>query len=647
MLRAIALSSLGVALGAGHCGAHSGHAHGASQQCACTQGNPTHPFTIDCSDAATIRAATTTLETTCTTANTYEWGGIFSTPANAYKWVAQAKGSPRAWADPSMKLVVFASDCADSEHLLEFAQTASTLMAGTCTPISDAGSIPVPTAAGACYTLTFPASTTEMFDATLDTTGVAHVAFFAEHVPTEFEFDTHYFMSTDLATDIEPVAQTDPQEYNCRFHTVNGVNSCAQAFYIIQAHHDYCPHDTLTRYEEELFHAWESKCEGCSIRRRYNAALNACPVIDCSDTTVAQLGYSHLQENCVAADTTYAFEFAGVFATPGNAYTWVSQGATVNTSLATNYTYADAEMKIVAIAMTNGQRSALHALKDTADTLMSSGSCPPVTMACTPGAVCAGQPSMTPTTAGVCKTIQFPATESTLADFMMTIDTSSASHVAFFTAHMPTEFERDMHYFMSTDLATDIEPAATLGAAVAHDHGRRLSEKPVLEKVPIVNERNSRRRLANSGSCCNNATQQGAWKQVVAYHDYCHHSAVPTYIEVGFHDYEASCENYFCNLAAAFPAGTTDPQLVCSSSPPAAPPPPSPSPAPPGQRYNSDGTLVVVSTGISSGTLIAVIIIAAVAVGLALICIMYMISKEKAGKPVFTNLSDGQVKGAA
>ena len=92
----------------------SGHAHGASQQCACTQGNPTHPFTIDCNDAATIRAATTTLETTCTTANTYEWGGIFSTPANAYKWVAQAKGSPRAWADPSMKLVVFASDCVGS-----------------------------------------------------------------------------------------------------------------------------------------------------------------------------------------------------------------------------------------------------------------------------------------------------------------------------------------------------------------------------------------------------------------------------------------------------------------------------------------------------------------------------------------------------
>ena len=54
----------------------------AQQQCACTQHEPANPFTIDCSDAATIRAATTTLETTCTTANTaYEWGGIFSTRA--------------------------------------------------------------------------------------------------------------------------------------------------------------------------------------------------------------------------------------------------------------------------------------------------------------------------------------------------------------------------------------------------------------------------------------------------------------------------------------------------------------------------------------------------------------------------------------
>ena len=35
---------------------------------------------------------------------------------------------------------------------------------------------------------------------------------------------------------------------------------------------------------------------------------------------------------------------------------------------------------------------------------------------------------------------------------------------------------------------------------------------------------------------------------MVAYHDLCEHEQVPVEIEKGFHDYRASCENYFCNL---------------------------------------------------------------------------------------------------
>merc|ERR1740138_737896 len=80
-------------------------------------------------------------------------------------------------------------------------------MGGTCTTVNTAGNIIAPTATGACYTLTFPAATVD-FSATVDTTGVANVAFFAEHVPTEFERDKHYFLSNDMATDIEPLAQT-------------------------------------------------------------------------------------------------------------------------------------------------------------------------------------------------------------------------------------------------------------------------------------------------------------------------------------------------------------------------------------------------------------------------------------------------------
>jgi hypothetical protein len=117
-------------------------------------------------------------------------------------------------------------------------------MAGSCPVVSTGGTIPAPTAAGACYTLTFPTTNpaTTDFHATVNTAGVANVAFFTAHMPTEFERDTHYFVSTDLATDVEPEAQTDALEYNCKFHKdASQVKVCAQAFLVIQAHHDYCP----------------------------------------------------------------------------------------------------------------------------------------------------------------------------------------------------------------------------------------------------------------------------------------------------------------------------------------------------------------------------------------------------------------------
>ena len=261
-------------------------AHGdVEEMCSCAQHEPDHPFAIDCANAAPIRAATVTLESTCKSATSYEWGGAFATPANEHKWVAQAVDG--AYADPEMKLVIFDVHAADKEHLLELAETAATLMAGTCAVLNTQGTIPAPTAAGACYTLTFP---------------------------------------TNAATD---------------------------------------------------FHA--------------------------------------------------------------------------------------------------------------------------------------------------------------------TVNTAGVANVAFFTAHMPTEFERDTHYFTTMDLTTDVEPINALGESGGHDHGRRLS-------AVGRNDRRSPRRLADKGRCCDTTREQGAWKQVVAYHDECHHSQVPEYIEVGFHDYEASCEDHFCNL---------------------------------------------------------------------------------------------------
>ena len=608
---------------------------GVKEKCSCAQAEPDHPFTIDCSNDQAIRDATTTLESTCKDNNAgYEWGGAFPTADNAYKWVAQAVDG--AYADPAMKLVVFDVHAADKAHLLELAETAKTLIAGTCTAVSTQGNIPKPTEAGACYTLTFPTDAATDFHATVDTTGVANVAFFGEHVPTEFERDTHYFMSTDLTTDIEPgengKAQTDAEEYNCRFLKNGDVKTCAQAFLIIQSHHDYCPHDTLTRYEEELFHEWESKCHGCSIVRKHDPDLKNCPVVDCKDTTVAELGYEVLNETCTAADTSYPFEWAASFDTPADSYMWVSQAATADTTFATNFTYADAEMKFVAFKMTSNLKSELFGLKDAADTLMSGNGCTDLN---TQGTIPA------PTEAGACYTMKFPDSTASLVDFTATITTAGMAHIGLFTAHMPTEFERDTHYLMDAGMTAaemasatagntvasggPVEPVHQLGASAGHDHGRRLSAVGRNgRRLSAVgrNDRRSRRRLANPGSCCDTDKKRGAWKQVVAYHDQCDHDEVPMYIEVGFHDHEASCEDYFCNLI-----GPDEDQTVCPYSPPTPPPPPSLPPA-----------VVTESTGIEEGTLIGVIVAAVVVAVILLAGVCCLVAKEKAGKPLFTNL---------
>ena len=129
-------------------------------------------------------------------------------------------------------------------------------------------------------------------------------------------------------------------------------------------------------------------------------------------------------------------------------------------------------------------------------------------------------------------------------------------------------------------------------------------------------------------SCCNTAREQGAWKQVVSYHDQCGPSQVPEYIEVGFHDYEASCEDYFCNLI-----GPDEDQTVCPYAPPSPPPLPSLPPSP-----SSPVVTNTESTGIEEGTLIGVIVAAVVVAVILLAGVCCLVAKEKAGKPLFTNL---------
>lgn len=113
--------------------------------------------------------------------------------------------------------------------------------------------------------------------------------------------------------------------------------------------------------------------------------------------------------------------------------------------------------------------------------------------------------------------------------------------------------------------------------------------------------------------------QQGAWKQIVAYHDLCAHDDVPFYVEVGFHDYEASCEDYFCNAVPAGYDGT-----LCPS------PPSPPTPPPPAVSDSDD---------LDTGALIGIIAAGVVAL-IAITLMICMISKERAGQPIFAKIED-------
>ena len=61
---------------------------------------------------ASLRALSVELGS-CSAAVQYEWGGIFTTPGTSYKWVAQAVDG--AYADPEMKMVLFALDESDAD----------------------------------------------------------------------------------------------------------------------------------------------------------------------------------------------------------------------------------------------------------------------------------------------------------------------------------------------------------------------------------------------------------------------------------------------------------------------------------------------------------------------------------------------------
>ena len=120
--------------------------------------------------------------------NAHEWAGVFAVADTKHTWSMQKVNGK--YADPSMKLVAIPTSTPTKAGLEAEEDKGATLMKGNC-PDAAAGSTLTIAAEGSCFNLVVGSSDTSLYH--MDTTGLSGVVFFAQHVPTEFENNRHYF----------------------------------------------------------------------------------------------------------------------------------------------------------------------------------------------------------------------------------------------------------------------------------------------------------------------------------------------------------------------------------------------------------------------------------------------------------------------
>lgn len=132
-----------------------------------------------------------------------EWKGAFDTPEGSYIWIAQKVDGE--YIDPTMRLAALPI-ASSSEEALEGAEKMGddAMEMESCTVLNHGDTI-VP-ANGVCYELTFDEDRWET-TFPIDANSTSAIAFFAQHLPTEFEEDTHYLKLVSTGEDIDPVVE--------------------------------------------------------------------------------------------------------------------------------------------------------------------------------------------------------------------------------------------------------------------------------------------------------------------------------------------------------------------------------------------------------------------------------------------------------
>ena len=77
-------------------------------------------------------------------------------------------------------------------------------------------------------------------------------------------------------------------------------HECEEQYWIMQMHHDHCPHDALDETIETGIHDFEQYYDDCEISRQYDSSLEDCPAVSCPNvlTDLANANETLTSNNC-------------------------------------------------------------------------------------------------------------------------------------------------------------------------------------------------------------------------------------------------------------------------------------------------------------------------------------------------------------
>ena len=195
----------------------------------------------------------------------YEWAGVFETSASSLTWLMQKVDGE--YADPTMRLVLFKTNEPTAKTMESLESDAETMMMKADCPVREAGSSMAASNSGNCYELhvgTGEDSTYTISGWDSNGNDTVGLVIFAQHVPLEFERDTHYLRTADGA-DVEPVAEEGADGHGHGHGHDHGsdackADECGKAFQTVLMVHDVCKESDFPNALEAQLHLHEESC---------------------------------------------------------------------------------------------------------------------------------------------------------------------------------------------------------------------------------------------------------------------------------------------------------------------------------------------------------------------------------------------------